>query len=54
MMVFAGVTPVGAVLIGSVAEAAGVPAACATGGGLALIAVLIQLVRWRRASHAYA
>jgi MFS family permease len=54
MMVFAGVTPVGAFLIGSVAEAAGVPAACATGGGLALIAVLIQLVRWRRASHAYA
>jgi MFS family permease len=54
MMVFAGVTPVGAFLIGSVAEAAGVPAACATGGGFALIAVLIQLVRWRRASHAYA
>jgi predicted MFS family arabinose efflux permease len=54
MMVFAGITPVGAFLIGSVAEAAGVPAACAVGGGLALIAVLIQLVRWRRASHAYA
>jgi MFS family permease len=54
MMVFAGVTPVGAFLIGSVAEAAGVPAACAAGGGLALIAVLIQAARWRRAKDAYA
>jgi MFS family permease len=54
MMVFAGVTPMGAFLIGWIAEAASVPTACAVGGGLALVAVLIQLVRWRRASHAYA
>jgi MFS family permease len=54
MMVFAGVTPVGAFLIGSIAEAAGVPAACAVGGGLALIAVLVQMARWRRAKDVYA
>ena len=54
MMVFAGVTPVGAFLIGSVAEAAGVPAACAAGGGLALIAVLIQAARWLRTKDVYA
>jgi MFS family permease len=54
MMVFAGVTPVGAFLIGSIAEAAGVPAACAVGGGLALLAVLVQVARWRRAKDVYA
>ena len=54
MMVFAGATPVGASLIGSVAEGVGVPAACAVGGGLALLGVLIQLVRWQRARDAYA
>ena len=54
MMVFAGVTPVGAFLMGSIAEAAGVPAACAVGGGLALIAVLVQLIRWRRAASLFA
>jgi hypothetical protein len=35
MMVFAGATPVGASLIGSIAEGAGVPAACLFGGGVA-------------------
>jgi MFS family permease len=54
MMVFAGATPVGASLIGSVAEGAGVPAACLVGGGLALLGVLLQLVRWRRARDVYA
>ena len=54
MMVFAGATPVGASLIGSVAEGAGVPAACLVGGGLALLGVLVQLARWRRAKDAYA
>jgi MFS family permease len=54
MMVFAGVTPVGAFLIGSVAEAAGVPAACAVGGGLALVAVLIQLTYGRRIRNVFA
>jgi predicted MFS family arabinose efflux permease len=53
-MVFAGVSPVGAFLIGGVAETAGVPTACAAGGGLALVAVLIQVVRWRRARDVYA
>jgi MFS family permease len=54
MMVFAGATPVGASLIGTVAEGAGVPAACLVGGGLALLGVLLQLVRWRRARDVYA
>jgi predicted MFS family arabinose efflux permease len=49
MMVFAGATPVGASLVGAVAEGGGVPAACLVGGGLALLGVLVQLVRWRRA-----
>jgi MFS family permease len=54
MMVFAGATPVGASLIGSVAEGVGVPAACLVGGGLALFGVLLQLARWRRAKERYA
>jgi MFS family permease len=54
MMVFAGATPVGASLIGTVAEGAGVPAACLVGGGLALLGVLLQLVRWRRSRDVYA
>jgi MFS family permease len=54
MMVFAGATPVGASLIGLVAEGVGVPAACLVGGGLALAGVLLQLTRWRRAKDAYA
>jgi MFS family permease len=54
MMVFAGATPLGASLIGSVAEAVGVPAACLVGGGLALVGVLVQLVRWRRITGAHA
>ena len=45
-MVFAGVTPFGAFLMGSTAEALGVPAACTVGGGLALAGVLIMLLRW--------
>jgi MFS family permease len=47
-MVFAGVTPVGAFLIGFVSETAGVPAACLTGGGLGLIFVLALLAGWGR------
>jgi MFS family permease len=54
MMVFAGATPVGASLIGTIAEGGGVPAACLVGGGLALAGVLLQLARWRRAKHVYA
>ena len=54
MMVFAGATPVGASLIGSVAEGAGVPAACLVGGSLALLGVALQLARWRRVKYAEA
>src|SRR5262245_33577187 len=54
MMVFAGATPVGASLIGSIAEGAGVPAACLVGGGLAVLGVLVQLARWQRSKEAYA
>jgi predicted MFS family arabinose efflux permease len=54
MMVFAGATPVGASLIGSIAEGAGVPAACLFGGGVALVGVLLQLARWQRAKDVYA
>jgi MFS family permease len=54
MMVFAGATPVGASLIGAVAEGGGVPAACMVGGGLAMLGVLVQLVRWRRAKGGFA
>jgi MFS family permease len=54
MMVFAGATPVGASLIGSVAEGVGVPAACLVGGGLAVLGVLVQLVRWQRSKEAFA
>jgi MFS family permease len=54
MMVFAGATPLGASLIGSIAEGVGVPAACLVGGGLALLGALLQLARWRRAKHVYA
>jgi len=49
MLVFAGMTPVGALLVGAVAEAFGVPAAYATGGGLALLCVLVQARRLRQA-----
>ena len=54
MMVFAGATPVGASLIGSVAEGAGVPAACVVGGSLALVGVALQLAYWRRVKYAEA
>ena len=54
MMVFAGATPLGASLVGSLAEGVGVPAACLVGGSLALLGVLFQLARWRRAKHVYA
>jgi MFS family permease len=54
MMVFAGATPVGASLIGIVAEGAGVPAACFVGGSLALLGVGFQLALWRRQRYAEA
>lgn len=48
--VFAGVTPIGSFLIGSISETLGVPAACAVGGGLGLLSVLALTIRWRRPS----
>ncbi|HEV8675252.1 MAG TPA: MFS transporter [Methylomirabilota bacterium] len=47
-LVFAGVSPVGAFLIGGIAEAFGAPAACAAGGGLGLVCVLGLAARWAR------
>jgi predicted MFS family arabinose efflux permease len=46
--VFVGSTPFGALFIGAVAERFGVPAACAGGGGLGLLGVLLLAWRWRR------
>ena len=50
-LVFSGVTPIGALLIGFLAEALGVPVASAVGGGLGVISVLALTALWvRRAS----
>ena len=45
-LAFAGVSPIGAFLIGGVAEAFGAPTACALGGGLGLACVLALSGRW--------
>jgi MFS family permease len=47
-MAFAGVSPFGAFLIGSLAEAFGIDAACAVGGGLGLAGVLALSAWWAR------
>lgn len=47
-VVFAGVSPIGAFLIGGIAEVWGAPAACAAGGGLGLAGVLALGLRWAR------
>lgn len=47
-LVFVGVTPIGAFLIGSIAEGFGVSAACLTGGGLGLLCVLALWARSTR------
>lgn len=46
-VVFAGVTPFGALTIGYVAEAFGTPAACALGGAGGLVSVAMLTVLWR-------
>lgn len=51
-LAFAGVSPIGAFLIGAIAQAAGAPAACAAGGGLGLVCVVALALRWRR-RHAH-
>jgi len=45
--VFSGVTPIGSLLMGSVAETFGVPAAYAAGGGLGLLSVVGLVAAWR-------
>jgi MFS family permease len=47
-LAFTGVAPIGAFVIGAIAEAGGAPAACAAGGGLALVGVLALAARWAR------
>ena len=46
-VVFAGVTPFGALAIGWVAEAFGTPAACALGGAGGLLSVALLTILWR-------
>jgi MFS family permease len=47
-LVFAGITPFGALMIGYVAEALGTPAACAVGGAGGLVCVALLTALWRR------
>jgi len=53
-LVFAGVTPFGSVLMGTVAEHAGVPSAFATAGGLGLVMIVAVLIASRRAPLSFA
>jgi hypothetical protein len=46
-VVFAGVTPFGALAVGWVAEALGTPAACALGGAGGLVSVGLLTILWR-------
>ncbi len=46
-LVFVGMTPIGSLLMGSIAEKLGVAAACAAGGAAGLVAVLALTLRWR-------
>ena len=47
-LVFAGMTPIGALIMGTVAEQWGVSRACAVGGGAGLVLVLALTGAWRR------
>ncbi len=47
-LVFAGVTPIGSLFVGSVAEAFGTPMAYAIGGGCGLLVVLVLTIRSAR------
>jgi predicted MFS family arabinose efflux permease len=47
-LVFAGMTPIGALIMGTVAEHWGVSRACAVGGGAGLLLVLALTGAWRR------
>jgi predicted MFS family arabinose efflux permease len=47
-LVFAGMTPIGALIMGAVAERWGVSRACAVGGGAGLLLILALTGVWRR------
>jgi predicted MFS family arabinose efflux permease len=47
-LVFAGMTPIGALIMGAVAERWGVSRACAVGGGAGLLLILALTAVWRR------
>ena len=47
-LVFAGMTPIGALIMGAVAEHWGVSRACAVGGGAGLLLILALTGAWRR------
>ena len=47
-LVFAGMTPIGALIMGTVAEHWGVSRACAVGGGAGLVLILVLTIGWRR------
>jgi predicted MFS family arabinose efflux permease len=47
-LVFAGMTPIGALLMGTVAEHWGVSRACAVGGAAGLVLILALTAAWRR------
>jgi hypothetical protein len=49
-LVFTGVTPFGAFVVGYVAEHFGTPAACAVGGAGGLVSVTLLTVLWRNRS----
>lgn len=48
VLVFVGVTPLGAFLMGSLAETVGIAVACAVGGGAGLTSVLVFAWTWHR------
>lgn len=47
-LVFAGMTPFGALIMGTVAEHWGVSRACAVGGSVGLLLILALTLGWRR------
>jgi hypothetical protein len=47
-LVFAGMTPIGALIMGAVAAHGGVSRACAVGGGAGLVLILALTIGWRR------
>jgi MFS family permease len=46
-LVFAGITPLGSLAVGSIAETLGASAACALGGGAGLLSVALLTLLWR-------